>query len=499
MTPFSGTEAGDVSNMPPPVIGGGQALLVVETMPDGVEVLLESTAVGETPLERTGLRAGTYDVTLRHPHYETLRLESQKLEDHVVLRIEQILVRGTGRVTVRTQPPTAWIERDGVLLARQTPVTLDGLPAGSVELTLGADEHRSVSVRVEVPKNGIASLERRLERIPYGTLTLEVVPTDAMVTLPDIGAPYTPGARLPEGRYTVEVNRPGYHEITRRVDVSGDTRMRFELEEALPCEGWNTADYFGTATAKDVIVCLDAGADLEARAEGSWTPLHSAAESSEHPAVVEALLNAGADLEARNMVGLTPLHVAALYGEYPAIIKALLAAGADLEARDNDGWTPLHGAVRYNRHPALIEVMLDAGADAKALNAGRTPWDLVQENDALQGSNAYWRLAEAVLSCEGWGTENYFAEAPAVDVIACLYAGEDLEARDESGSTPLHWAVAQSTHPAVVEGPARRRSQPGGTGWPAWPYPSALVGGSQQASGDYRSADQCWREPGRAG
>ena len=108
-------------------------------------------------------------------------------------------------------------------------MTLEGLPAGPVELLLGAVEHRPIQVQVEIPKDGVGQLARTLERIPYGTLTLEVVPSDATVTLPNIAPVYRPGLRVPEGQLQVVVRRPGYREVTRTVDVVADTRERIEL------------------------------------------------------------------------------------------------------------------------------------------------------------------------------------------------------------------------------------------------------------------------------
>ena len=86
---------------------GGSAILVVETIPSGVEVLVGDTVVGETPLRRRDMRSGTFPVILRHPNYEPIRLEDQVLEDDVALRIERSLARGMGRLTVVAQPADA--------------------------------------------------------------------------------------------------------------------------------------------------------------------------------------------------------------------------------------------------------------------------------------------------------------------------------------------------------------------------------------------------------
>ena len=49
--------------------------------------------------------------------------------------------------------------------------------------------------------------------------------------------------------------------------------------------------------------------------------------------------------------------------------------------------------------------------------------------------------AHAQIDCAAWNTEAYFEAAEVSDVTRCLQAGMDLEARSESGSTPLHTAA----------------------------------------------------------
>ena len=79
----------------------------------------------------------------------------------------------------------------------------------------------------------------------------------------------------------------------------------------------------------------------------------------------------------------------------PEGVRAALDAGADVEARTEYGMTPLMFAAGANENPEVVQVLLDAGADATAKNGGgETAWDLIQDNEALKGSKAYWRLNE---------------------------------------------------------------------------------------------------------
>ena len=156
-------------------------------------------------------------------------------------------------------------------------------------------------------------------------------------------------------------------DVTRCLEAGADTEADKYGETRL-----HMAAAWGSPAV--VKVLLDAGADLEARAEGGATPLHMAAEWSQSPAVVKALLDAGADLEARAEGGATPLHMAAEWSQSPAVVKALLDAGADLEARNEDGEIPLHRAAVRGYSPAVVGVLLDAGTDLEARNEdGETP------------------------------------------------------------------------------------------------------------------------------
>jgi len=157
---------------------------------------------------------------------------------------------------------------------------------------------------------------------------------------------------------------------------------------------------------------IEGGADINAKEEHGWTPLHQACANSRWAAsVAELLISKGADIHARTSDNITSLHAAAM-GGHSGTVRLLIEKGTDVTAQDSSGDTPLHWAARckYDQKET-VGVLLSAGAKLLVKNkAGFTP------------------LEETL----AWDNQ----------IIAdLLMEGLDIEARDESGDTLLHWAV----------------------------------------------------------
>ena len=122
---------------------------------------------------------------------------------------------------------------------------------------------------------------------------------------------------------------------------------------------------------------LAAGADINARDDkrDRKTLLHLAAGKG-RKGVVELLIGEGADVDAKANGAFTPLNITAGNG-HKEVAELLIAEGADVNAKDDSwGFTPLHWATRQG-HKEIAELLISEGADVSAKNKnGLTAMDL---------------------------------------------------------------------------------------------------------------------------
>ncbi|RTZ70399.1 MAG: hypothetical protein DSZ35_00560, partial [Verrucomicrobia bacterium] len=72
---------------------------------------------------------------------------------------------------------------------------------------------------------------------------------------------------------------------------------------------------------------IAAGADVNAKDGGGWTPLHHAVEAG-HKEFADLLIASGTDVNAKDKLGWTPLFYAAFSG-HKEVVELLIAAGGD--------------------------------------------------------------------------------------------------------------------------------------------------------------------------
>ena len=162
-------------------------------------------------------------------------------------------------------------------------------------------------------------------------------------------------------------------------------------------------------------------------ARGRWrnTPLHAAAAKGS-PQAIRVLLELGADMTCINVGRETPMRIAAKRGDIDCM-KAFIDAGWDFNHERRPGWTVLHQATLGGKE--MVEFLLEHGGkvliDAQD-NSGKTP--------------LHWAVCAEIR----WSTEN-----EGVTRTLC-YHGADTEMKDHRGRTPLDLAIGQESLTRVL-------------------------------------------------
>jgi ankyrin repeat protein len=130
-------------------------------------------------------------------------------------------------------------------------------------------------------------------------------------------------------------------------EVAAILSIDSRLTRAVSADGWtplHLAAHYGHAAVAEMLIANNA--DVHARSANAMRnqPLHAAA-AGRQVGASRVLLDAGADVNCRQTGGYTPLHAAAQNGDR-ALVELLLARGADPAAVTDDGATALALAER---------------------------------------------------------------------------------------------------------------------------------------------------------
>ncbi|XP_070546715.1 serine/threonine-protein phosphatase 6 regulatory ankyrin repeat subunit B-like isoform X2 [Ptychodera flava] len=194
-------------------------------------------------------------------------------------------------------------------------------------------------------------------------------------------------------------------------------------------------------------VLISHGADVNAKNEMDWTPLHFAS----NEVIVGLLLKSEAAVDVQTKSGDTPLHLAA-GRQNDHVVKLLLENKASVDIPNKSGDTPLHIAAGYGLF-MVAKVLIEHKASVDVTNeSGNTPLHAV----AYAGRDMLVKLllehkAAVDIQDNSGNTPLHIAAGCGHDHVVKVFLEHkaSVDIKNESGNTPLHEAVMADTDKVV--------------------------------------------------
>lgn len=186
------------------------------------------------------------------------------------------------------------------------------------------------------------------------------------------------------------------------------------------------------ATERIAFLVKDKGADINARDNQGYAPIHTAARNR-RPDLVALLAGLGADLDALDSDDMTPLMHAAMRNHVPTVTM-LLQRGANIEKAGATGYPPLPLSIAEAKFEAA-KALMEAGADIKkpAGPEGLTPL-MVAASQVSPGEGAIFLPGST---------------RPIDIARALIKDGADVNAQSKEGVTALMIAAARNVAPMI--------------------------------------------------
>ena len=202
-------------------------LLLVESVPQGAEVLIEGVSRGTTPLLLSDLPFGEYRIDFNSALHLPLSLK-EEVTGREPKKVVAELVSNTGTLIVDSEPAGANVLVDGVVRG-VTPAVIDDVIAGSPEIQVVKAGYTSYSRKMEIKPTVSYEIKASLEALP-SALNITTVPEGAEIFVDGAKAGVSPlVVSVEDGDREVELSLMGYDTVVTNLNLAPNVTKRLNL------------------------------------------------------------------------------------------------------------------------------------------------------------------------------------------------------------------------------------------------------------------------------
>ncbi|HSR88500.1 MAG TPA: PEGA domain-containing protein, partial [Pontiella sp.] len=196
-------------------------LLLVDSIPPGVDVVIAGVSKGSTPLLVSDLPLGSYKLEFHSPTHLPRTL-SAELTDRKPVHVVADLVSNTAKLVVSSEPPGAEIRINGIAVG-VTPATLSDVVSGESDIKIWKRGYTPFTQRMTLEATRTYRFNPELKALPSG-LTVNSQPEGAAVVIDNKPVGTTPLTldNLKEGPHQIVVSLPGYETASETIYLEPD-------------------------------------------------------------------------------------------------------------------------------------------------------------------------------------------------------------------------------------------------------------------------------------
>jgi len=207
-------------------------LLLVDSNPQGADVVIDGISKGNTPLLMTDLPLGEYLMEFRSVKHLPRTMKAV-LVDRTPVRVFAELVSNTAQLKVSSDPDGAVVSINGVTVGK-TPVTVEEVQAGEAEIRISKRGYKTFVAPMKFEATKPYNVDAVLEALPSGLSVLST-PEGAQVLIDRMPAGVTPLnlSDLKDGPHEITVSLDGYDSKTKTIYLEPDINdsVEFTLEK----------------------------------------------------------------------------------------------------------------------------------------------------------------------------------------------------------------------------------------------------------------------------